>query len=235
MRVNTSDIISDCILMSNRKEDEIIFTLVTSIRIRFPVAFSADSSTHFPHSHDLFFFLSSILPGAKKKLQQQQQQSSPSSQSINPVTNGNSGSGGNMINGSIQQQPSTGLSNGTAGNTSHNNNHLLINNNATTTATTAEESTTYSNSIDGNSQHGLPLISTSLENRGPGFLGDELVMLYDYKAQAPDDLSVRRGDWVYADLKEQKIDGWIWAFAPKLKKYGFIPKAYARPPAMTSI
>ena len=62
-----------------------------------------------------------------------------------------------------------------------------------------------------------------------------MVMLYDYKAQAPDDLTVRRGDWVYADLKEQKIEGWIWAFAPKVKKYGFIPKAYARPPAMTSI
>ncbi|TMW44798.1 hypothetical protein DOY81_010122, partial [Sarcophaga bullata] len=27
--------------------------------------------------------------------------------------------------------------------------------------------------------------------------GTELVMLYDYKAQAPDDLSVRRGDWIY--------------------------------------
>jgi hypothetical protein len=60
-------------------------------------------------------------------------------------------------------------------------------------------------------------------------------MLYDYKAQAPDDLSVRRGDWVYADLNNQTVDGWLWAFAPKARKYGFIPKAYARPPAMTSL
>lgn len=67
------------------------------------------------------------------------------------------------------------------------------------------------------------------------FHGTELVMLYDYKAQAPDDLSVRRGDWVYADLNNQTVDGWLWAFAPKLRKYGFIPKAYARPPAMTSL
>ncbi|CAG7835877.1 unnamed protein product [Allacma fusca] len=66
-------------------------------------------------------------------------------------------------------------------------------------------------------------------------LGSELVLLYDYKAQAPDDLSVRRGDWVYADIKNQTVDGWIWAFAPKQRKYGFIPKAYARPPAMTSL
>lgn len=65
--------------------------------------------------------------------------------------------------------------------------------------------------------------------------GTELVMLYDYKAQAPDDLSVRRGDWIYADLNNQTVDGWLWAYAPKTRKYGFIPKAYARPPAMTSL
>ena len=91
------------------------------------------------------------------------------------------------------------------------------------------------------------------------YSGTELVMLYDYKvgvvivknhsrssvdpsihgagvqAQAPDDLSVRRGDWVYADLNNQTVDGWLWAYAPKTRKYGFIPKAYARPPAMTSL
>ena len=85
------------------------------------------------------------------------------------------------------------------------------------------------------------------------YSGSELVMLYDYKvrelvkdndnnnddsslqAQAPDDLSVRRGDWVYADLNNQTVDGWLWAYAPKTRKYGFIPKAYARPPAMTSL
>ncbi|KAF4519798.1 hypothetical protein B566_EDAN006812 [Ephemera danica] len=65
--------------------------------------------------------------------------------------------------------------------------------------------------------------------------GTELVMLYDYKAQAPDDLTVRRGDWIYADLANQTVDGWLWAYAPKTRKYGFIPKAYARPPAMTSL
>ncbi|BES93222.1 Variant SH3 domain [Nesidiocoris tenuis] len=65
--------------------------------------------------------------------------------------------------------------------------------------------------------------------------GTELVMLYDYKAQAPDDLSVRRGDWIYADLNNQTVEGWLWVYAPKTRKYGFIPKAYARPPAMTSL
>ncbi|XP_043217871.1 SH3 domain-containing protein Dlish-like [Amphibalanus amphitrite] len=69
----------------------------------------------------------------------------------------------------------------------------------------------------------------------PRFHGTELVMLYDYKAQAPDDLSVRRGDWIYADLNNQTVDGWLWAYSPKSRKHGFIPKAYARPPAMTSL
>lgn len=68
------------------------------------------------------------------------------------------------------------------------------------------------------------------------FQGTELVMLvtlYDYKAQAPDDLSVRRGEIIYADLSNQTVDGWIWAYAPKTNKkcgkYGFIPKTYLQP------
>ncbi|PSN34887.1 SH3 domain-containing protein Dlish [Blattella germanica] len=76
---------------------------------------------------------------------------------------------------------------------------------------------------------------TSPSNDDLRYHGTELVMLYDYKAQAPDDLSVRRGDWIYADLNNQTVDGWLWAYAPKTRKYGFIPKAYARPPAMTSL
>lgn len=46
---------------------------------------------------------------------------------------------------------------------------------------------------------------------------------------------MRRADWIYADLGNQTVDGWLWAYAPKTRKYGFIPKAYARPPAMTSL
>lgn len=56
-----------------------------------------------------------------------------------------------------------------------------------------------------------------------------------FQAQAPDDLSVRRGEWIYADLNNQSIGGWLWVFAPKTRKYGFIPKAYARPPHQTSL
>lgn len=59
--------------------------------------------------------------------------------------------------------------------------------------------------------------------------GTELVMLYDFKSQASDDLGVRRGDWIYADLTTQTVEGWLWSYSPKTRKYGFIPKAYARP------
>jgi len=67
--------------------------------------------------------------------------------------------------------------------------------------------------------------------------GTELIMLYDFKAQAPDDLTVRRGDWLYADLNNQTVEGWLWCYSPKTRKYGFIPKAYARPfnKALTSL
>lgn len=86
-------------------------------------------------------------------------------------------------------------------------------------------------SVAGNNNHH----TTTSPSDDLRFHGSELVMLYDYKAQAPDDLSMRRGDWVYADLNNQTVDGWLWAYAPKTRKYGFIPKAYARPPAMTSL
>ena len=62
--------------------------------------------------------------------------------------------------------------------------------------------------------------------------GVELVVLYDYKAQAPDDLSVRRGEIIYADLNNQTVDGWLWCYkeknvnSKKCGKYGFIPKSY---------
>jgi len=59
--------------------------------------------------------------------------------------------------------------------------------------------------------------------------GTELVMLYDYKAQAPDDLSVRRGEILYTDLNNQTVEGWLWVYGKKTGKYGFIPKAYTQP------
>lgn len=89
--------------------------------------------------------------------------------------------------------------------------------------------------INANNTSGSGHHLTSAAGDDLRYHGTELVMLYDYKAQAPDDLSVRRGDWIYADLNKQPVDGWLWVYAPKTRKNGFIPKAYARPPAMTSL
>ncbi|XP_041972229.1 SH3 domain-containing protein Dlish [Aricia agestis] len=76
--------------------------------------------------------------------------------------------------------------------------------------------------------------NTQQDNEGR-YHGTELVMLYDYKAQAPDDLTVKRGEWVYADLTQQTVEGWLWAHAPKTRRSGFIPTAYARAPHTTSL
>jgi hypothetical protein len=63
----------------------------------------------------------------------------------------------------------------------------------------------------------------------------QLVVLFDFDAQAPDDLSVRRGEWVMTRLADQQIEGWLWVYSPRSARSGYIPKAYARPPAMTSL
>ena len=57
-----------------------------------------------------------------------------------------------------------------------------------------------------------------------------LVCLYDYAATAPDDLSITRGEWLYADLQDQVDDSWLWAYSPGTKRYGYVPRAYAKPP-----
>lgn len=98
------------------------------------------------------------------------------------------------------------------------------------------QSTCLTGSYHGNSQQSstcTPAVQSG--NEPVSYFGTEMVMLYDYKAQAPDDLTVRRGDWIYADLTSQTVEGWLWVYSPKTRKHGFIPKAYARPPAMTSL
>ena len=62
-----------------------------------------------------------------------------------------------------------------------------------------------------------------------------LVVLYDYCARAPDDLTVCRGDWVYADLdsRVQTDPDWLWAFLPGPDKWGYMPRNFARRPTAT--
>ena len=103
-----------------------------------------------------------------------------------------------------------------------NNSNNNINNNAQFNATSA--------SFLNNNQQQQQIQNEFSSQDDLRYHGTELVMLYDYKAQAPDDLSVRRGELIYADLNNQTVDGWLWCYAPKASKkcgkYGFIPKSY---------
>ncbi|XP_066284949.1 SH3 domain-containing protein Dlish-like [Branchiostoma lanceolatum] len=65
--------------------------------------------------------------------------------------------------------------------------------------------------------------------------GTELIALYDYDAKAPDDLTVTQGDYLYADLDNQDQEEWLWAYSAAQKKHGYVPRAYAKPPAMTAL
>ncbi|XP_015789334.1 SH3 domain-containing protein Dlish [Tetranychus urticae] len=156
--------------------------------------------------------------------------------SINRIPNGNGAGSGSGCGGEGEGGSASGeVNSGSIGNHRPNNNHHHHHHHH-------HQHHLLDNLIDHNSPSPPPpppsqedsgelLMTPVIEGRP---FGTELVMLYDYKAQAPDDLSVRRGDWIYANYNNQKVDGWLWAYAPKIRKYGFIPKAYARPPAITS-
>lgn len=99
-----------------------------------------------------------------------------------------------------------------------------------------QESSTYSNSVScKTSQQSQPVHSSTDATDSSGMQGSELVMVHDYKAQTSDELNVRRGDFILADLRNQEVEGWLWAFLPSRNKFGFIPKSYAEPPTQTSI
>jgi len=65
--------------------------------------------------------------------------------------------------------------------------------------------------------------------------GQELVCTDTYIAHKGDELTVYKGDWVYADMKSRDVRGWIWAFSPSTKNQGFVPKYCLRPPATTPL
>ena len=55
--------------------------------------------------------------------------------------------------------------------------------------------------------------------------GIRLIALSSFQGKGEDKLTVVAGDHVYVDLKDQKVPDWLWAYSPKLKKYGFIPES----------
>ena len=55
-----------------------------------------------------------------------------------------------------------------------------------------------------------------------------LLVLYNFQAQAPDDLSVSRGEIVVADVSKQDNDDWVWVTSDSQGRSGYIPRTYAK-------
>lgn len=65
--------------------------------------------------------------------------------------------------------------------------------------------------------------------------GTRLIVLHNFQGKAFDDLPVRPGEYVFANLKDQIVPGFIWAYSPNTKKSGFIPEDHVKEPVVTDI
>ena len=65
--------------------------------------------------------------------------------------------------------------------------------------------------------------------------GTRLIALSNYEGKASDDLKIQAGEYVYANLKDQIVPNWIWAYSPSKKRSGFIPEEYLKEPVVTDI
>lgn len=65
--------------------------------------------------------------------------------------------------------------------------------------------------------------------------GQELVCTDTHIGREVDELTVYKGDWIYADMKCRNGRGWVWAYSPASKNQGFVPKSCLRPPATTPL
>lgn len=79
---------------------------------------------------------------------------------------------------------------------------------------------------------------TNLKRRNTNELllyGHELVCIDTYIGKKVDELTVHKGDWIYADMKLKDSRGWIWAYSPANKLQGYVPRSCVRPPATTPL
>ena len=65
--------------------------------------------------------------------------------------------------------------------------------------------------------------------------GQELVCTDTYIGRRVDELTVNKGDWIYADMKHKDSRGWTWAYSPSNKTQGYVPRSCVRPPATTPL
>lgn len=76
--------------------------------------------------------------------------------------------------------------------------------------------------------------SSSIDKTHP-IKGTKLIALFDFEGIAFDDLNVLAGEYVYANIKDQIVPHWIWAYSPYRKRSGFIPEDYLKEPVITDI
>lgn len=77
--------------------------------------------------------------------------------------------------------------------------------------------------------------STGSSEKKYKLTGTKLIALRHYEGSASDDLKVRPGEYVYANLKDQIVPNWVWAYSPYRKRSGFIPEEFLREPVVTEI
>ena len=95
---------------------------------------------------------------------------------------------------------------------------------------------TSSCSTGGKSTSSYTDVTSSLSSdRTYSLKGSRLIVLDNFDSKAFDDLTVRPGEYIYANLKDQIVPGWIWAYSPTSKKSGFIPDDRVKEPVVTDI
>ncbi|CAH1249778.1 Hypp8686 [Branchiostoma lanceolatum] len=57
----------------------------------------------------------------------------------------------------------------------------------------------------------------------------KFLVLYDFAAQAVDEVSVSAGELVYVNADKQQEDDWLWVYVPSSGDSGYIPQAFTRP------
>jgi hypothetical protein len=57
----------------------------------------------------------------------------------------------------------------------------------------------------------------------------KMLVLLDYEARQADDISVTQGQYVFADIDNQRFIDWIWVYTPVSQKEGFIPRGFSKP------
>ena len=63
----------------------------------------------------------------------------------------------------------------------------------------------------------------------------ELISQFDYNATSKADLPLEKGEVVQVSLEEQDSRHWYWAYSPKLRRHGYVPRNYVQAPQITMI